>query len=56
VAARLAADLHVETDIVVGNRGEFTVLVDGRKVAEKDWHGFPTDDGIVTAVRKALAR
>jgi predicted Rdx family selenoprotein len=56
VAARLAADLRAETDIVVGRRGEFTILVDGRAVAEKDRHGFPTDDAIVAAVRQALAR
>ncbi len=56
MAARLAAELQVESDLVVGNRGEFTILVDGRKVAEKDWHGFPSDDGMIAAVRKTLGR
>ena len=56
MAARLAGELQVEADIVVGRRGEFTILVDGHTVAEKDRHGFPTDDAIVAAVLQALAR
>jgi hypothetical protein len=48
--------MQVDADIVVGRRGEFTILVDGRTVAEKDWLGFPSDDAIAAAVRQALAR
>ncbi len=53
VAARLKRDLNLDTEIVEGRRGEFTVWVGDRKVAEKDWNGFPSDDAIVEAVRRA---
>jgi hypothetical protein len=54
VAARLARDLHRAADIVEGRRGEFTVWVGDRKVAEKTTFGFPNDDEIVEAVRGAI--
>lgn len=55
MAARLKQDLDVEADIVAGRRGEFSVWVDDRKVAEKTWSGFPADSDVVEAVRKARA-
>jgi len=55
VAARLEADLHVSAEIVEGRRGEFTVWVGDRKVAEKTSSGFPADDDIVKAVKQALS-
>jgi hypothetical protein len=39
---------------VEGKQGEFTVWVDGRKVADKGLLGIPTDRTIVNAVRDAL--
>lgn len=54
MAARLEADLRVSAEILEGNRGEFTVWVGDRKVAEKTWAGFPPDDEIVEAVRQAV--
>jgi hypothetical protein len=45
--------LQLDTELVEGARGEFTVWVDGRKVAEKDANGFPADTDIVNAVRAA---
>jgi hypothetical protein len=56
VAAQLDRDLHVTADLVVGRRGEFSVWVGGRKVAEKTFLGFPPDDQIAAAVKKALAQ
>jgi hypothetical protein len=56
VAARLEADLRVLAEIVEGKRGEFTVWVSERKVAEKTQSGFPSDDEIVEAVKAALPR
>jgi len=55
VAARLQRELGLETDLVEGNRGEFTVWVDGRKIAEKASGVFPSDDAIVEAVRRTIA-
>lgn len=54
MAARLEADLHVTAEILEGKRGEFTVWVGDRKVAEKTVDGFPPDADIVNAVRRAL--
>ena len=38
----------------IGNPGEFTVWVDGRKVADKDGGDFPPESQIVGAVRAAM--
>jgi hypothetical protein len=51
VAAAINHAVGIEPEIVVGNRGEFTVWVDGRQVAQKEL----TDDEIVRAVQ-AVAR
>lgn len=51
MAAQLKQDLGVVAELTVGNSGEFTVWVDGKKVAEKDWRGFPEPDDVVDAVR-----
>jgi hypothetical protein len=45
--------LQLKTELVEGARGEFTVWVDDRKVAEKDQNGFPAEMDIVNAVRSA---
>lgn len=37
--------------MVVGNSGEFTVWVDGAKVAEKRGGAFPEPTAVVAAVR-----
>jgi hypothetical protein len=54
VAARIRTELSLETEIVAGHRGEFTVWVNDRKVAEKSWNGFPADERIIEAVRNQL--
>jgi len=46
----------VEADLEVGAPGSFIVLVDGEPVSEKNSLGFPTEDEIVAAVRKKIAR
>lgn len=53
MAAELKKELGIVADLAVGTPGEFTVWVDGQKVAEKDWRGFPEADDIVDAVRDA---
>jgi hypothetical protein len=55
VAAELKKDLNVDTVLEVGDSGEFTVWVDGRKVAEKKWMKFPEPAAVVAAVRSAQA-
>ena len=51
MAAQLKQDLGVETDLVVGNSGEFTVWVGDNKVAEKQSGKFPEPGAVVDAVR-----
>ena len=38
-----------------GGRGELSVWVDGRKVADKSVTGFPPDADLLKAVHEALA-
>jgi hypothetical protein len=54
VADLLKTELNVETELVAGDRGEFTVWVGDRVVAAKNWLGFPADDKVLEAVKKTL--
>jgi hypothetical protein len=54
VAALIKAETGIETELVVGGRGEFTVWVGEETVAQKDRAGFPSDEEAVSAVRRAL--
>jgi hypothetical protein len=54
VAAELKSELGVDAELVMGSSGEFTVWVDGRKVAEKQWK-FPDPHTVVEAVRAATS-
>jgi predicted Rdx family selenoprotein len=51
VAAQLKQDLGVDTELIVGNPGEFTVWVDDAKVSEKQMARFPDPKDVVEAVR-----
>jgi len=55
VAALITQSLGVDAAIEPGGRGEFTVWVDGVKVAEKSRAGFPAEKAVVETVSKALA-
>lgn len=55
MAELLKRELNVETKLIEGDRGEFTVWVADRVVAKKGWLGFPEDAKILEAVREALA-
>ena len=46
----------MESKLVPGSGGIFEVAVDGQVVSKKGLSGFPTEDEVVAAVRKALAR
>ena len=54
MAAALQSALGVEADLIQGDRGEFTVWVDSRRVALKQNDEFPRDEDVVAAVRAAL--
>jgi hypothetical protein len=53
VAEELRKEPGVEVELVDGNRGEFTVLVDGREVAKKGLIFKPSVEKVVKAVRQA---
>ena len=52
----MKTELGVDAELEVGAPGSFIVLVDGEPVAEKKLLGFPTEDEIVAAVRKKIAK
>jgi hypothetical protein len=54
VAALLKDELGVDTELLEGGRGEFTVWVGDAVVAKKDSQGFPTDEEALAAVKKAV--
>lgn len=54
MAAEIKKATGIEPEVVEGNRGEFTVWVDQKKVAEKTTDGFPTDQEAVSAVREVV--
>lgn len=55
MADLLKKELNVETKLIEGDRGEFTVWVGDEVVSKKNWLGFPDDEKVVAAVRDALA-
>jgi predicted Rdx family selenoprotein len=55
VAALIKDSLEQDAAIEPGGRGEFSVWVDGVKVAEKSRTGFPAEQAVLEAVSKALA-
>ena len=54
MAALIKDKLSLDTDVEPGARGEFSVWVDGKKVAEKSRTGFPSEAAILDLVSKAL--
>jgi hypothetical protein len=54
VAALIKEATGMDTALIVGGRGEFTVWVGEEIVARKDANGFPTDEECVAAVQRAL--
>jgi len=54
VASALKQAFGVEPTLVSGGRGEFTVWLDGRKIADKVHGEFPTEAEVVAAARAAL--
>ena len=55
MADLLNKELGVETKLVAGDRGEFTVWVGDEVVAKKNWLGFPADEKVLEAVRAGIS-
>jgi hypothetical protein len=55
VAAKVKDELQLDAELIEGGRGEFTVWVGDRMVAQKSPQGFPSEEDVLAAVRQALA-
>lgn len=53
MAAALRKEFGIEATLTPGGRGEFTVWLDGAKIADKARGDFPTEAEVVAAVRAA---
>jgi hypothetical protein len=53
LADALRQEPGVEVTLVDGNRGELTVLVDGREVAKKGFLSKPSVEKVLASVREA---
>ena len=47
-------DSGADADLEPGGRGELSVWVDGKKVADKTLRGFPADAELLRSVKNAL--
>lgn len=56
MAALIKKKTGIDPEIVEGARGEFTVWVDDKRVAQKTADGFPTDEEAVAAVQQATTQ
>lgn len=56
MAALIKQAVGLDADLEPGGRGEFTVWVDGLKVAEKTRTGFPSDKALLDKVQQSLAK
>ena len=56
MADLLKRELDVETKLIEGDRGEFTVWVGDKVVAKKGWLGFPNDEKVLEAVRETMEK
>ena len=56
MADRIKDTYGVHVDVIEGERGEFTVWLDGDLVAEKTAAGFPDEDAVIAKLRGPLAQ
>ena len=54
MADLLKQELQLDTKLVPGATGEFTVWINGTKVAEKGVDGFPTEPEVLRAAAATL--
>ena len=55
MAALIKKETGVDSELVVGGRGELSVWVNEKKVVDKTPRGFPSDVALITAIKQALA-
>lgn len=55
MAALIKQESGMDADLEPGGRGELSVWVDGKKIADKTMRGFPADADLLKNVKDALA-
>ena len=55
MAALIKKETGLDSELVVGGRGELSVWVGEKKVVDKTPRGFPSDAVLLAAVKQALA-
>ena len=55
MAALIKKETGLDSELQVGGRGELSVWVGEKKVAERSSRGFPSDAALLSAVKQALA-
>ena len=56
MAAVIKKETGLDAELVEGGRGEFTVWVGNKLVAQKNANGFPSESEAVAAVLEGLGR
>jgi hypothetical protein len=56
VAALIKTAIGLNPVLVTGSRGEFSVWVEDERIAAKDASGFPDDQDVLAAVRRAVIK
>ena len=54
MAAEIKRATGMDTQLLVGGYGEFTVWLDGTLLAEKKYGMFPSPDAVVAELKKVL--
>jgi hypothetical protein len=54
VAAAIKSKLGLETELIEGGRGEFTVWLDDKMVTKKGWLKFPSEEKIIAELENAF--
>ena len=52
MAAEVKRELGIDTELIKGNSGEFTIWLDGQKIVEKTGQQFPSPEAVIAAIRK----
>lgn len=56
MAEKIKEKFGLDTELVEGGRGEFTVLVDGEPAAKKGWLLIPSDEKILAGVGEKIGQ
>jgi hypothetical protein len=54
VAARLRQEAGLDVSLIDGDRGEFSVMVDGKEAISKTGAALPTEDEVLEAVHRIV--